>query len=194
MALDSVSDRYSMLNMGMPLLIILPEPDGSITEVDRVHLLRLYGGIDLDEPTAGVTTYNLDSDAFSRALTLTRSISSVSIGLVGAAHFILKGKGRICTFSVALSQGDHIDLTSFVLKAQIVEDGPWTAIVTAWGVAGAETSFVLHSRNVLETLVWNASGMAILAVEGLWGIRFKSGIGSAPTEAITETLEINVTR
>lgn len=69
MALDSVSDRYSMLNMGMPLLIILPEPDGSITEVDRVHLLRLYGGIDLDEPTAGITTYNLDSDAFSRTLT-----------------------------------------------------------------------------------------------------------------------------
>ncbi|KKM96464.1 hypothetical protein LCGC14_1177850 [marine sediment metagenome] len=194
MALDSVSDRYSALNMGMPLLIILPEPDGSVTEVDRVHLLRLYGGIDLDEPTAGVTTYNLDSDAFSRALTLTRSISSVSIGLVGAAHFILKGAGKICTFSVRLTQGDHIDLTSFVLEVQIVEDGPWIAIVTAWGVAGSENGFVLHSRNVLETLVWDALGMAILSVAGLWGIRFKSAPGSAPTEPITETLVINITR
>ena len=194
MALDSVSDRYSAINMGMPLLIILPEPDGSITEVDRVHLLGLYGGIDLDDPTTGVTSFNLDSDAFSRALTLTRSIADVSIGLVGGGQFILKRTGKVCTFSVALSNGTHIDLSSFVLEVQIAEDGPWSQAVTAWGVAGSENGLVLHSRNVLETLVWDASGMAILNVEGLWGIRFKSGLASAPTEAVTETLEIDVTR
>ncbi len=194
MAINSISERFTAANFGTVTLVFLPKPDSTFTAVDRLHLLGLYSGIPAAQPTENITEYVLATDAFSRGLTLTRTIESADIGFAGAATFTLEGKGKICTFSVRLDGGDAKDYTAFTLEAQINADGPWSEIVTAWGVAGSENGLVLHSRNVLETLAWDTSGMAILDVSGLYAIRFKAKIGSIPTEGISETLEIDVTR
>lgn len=43
MAVDTKAKRFQMLNFGAGDL--LPDPDGTISQADRQHLLDLYGGI-----------------------------------------------------------------------------------------------------------------------------------------------------
>lgn len=193
MAVDNASERFSIANLGSPVLIFLPKPDaGGLTKGDRAHFLGLYSGLDLAGPTAGITEYRLDAGDLSRPLSLTRSISDGDVGFAGSATFTLKGKARIFAFAVSLKDGTPKAYSSFALEVQIIKNGKWSSAVTAWGVAGAENGLVLHSRNVLETLAWDDSGMAKLEVSGIWAIRFPAQLASSPSLAVTETFEINV--
>lgn len=45
MAVDTANKRYSMIGLGAPVPSLLPVPDGSITGVDKLHLIYLYSGI-----------------------------------------------------------------------------------------------------------------------------------------------------
>ena len=50
MAVDTKTKRLSMINFGTVTTDTLPEPDGTIDESDRLHLLDLFSG-DADAPT-----------------------------------------------------------------------------------------------------------------------------------------------
>ena len=52
MAIDTRQKRFSMLNMSWVPCIALFEADGIVDADDRAHLLNLYSGISLDNPTA----------------------------------------------------------------------------------------------------------------------------------------------
>lgn len=53
MAIDTAAKRYSMINLAHHHAILII-PDGTIGDADRAHLLGLYSGIALGEPTVGV--------------------------------------------------------------------------------------------------------------------------------------------
>lgn len=52
MAVDTKAKRFSMLNFGSISTDLLPDPDGTIGQADRQHLLDLYGGILAAAPAA----------------------------------------------------------------------------------------------------------------------------------------------
>lgn len=52
MAVDTKTKRLSMINFGTVSTDTLPEPDASIDEGDRLHLLDLFSG-DADAPVVG---------------------------------------------------------------------------------------------------------------------------------------------
>lgn len=45
MAVDTIGKRRSVVNVGTPFRVALPEPDGTISAADRLHLGYLYSGI-----------------------------------------------------------------------------------------------------------------------------------------------------
>lgn len=45
MAVDTANKRYSVIGLGIPVPSLLPVPDGSITDEDKLHLIYLYSGI-----------------------------------------------------------------------------------------------------------------------------------------------------
>lgn len=44
MAIDNRDERHAVLNFGVPFPVILPDPDGTIAEIDRKILLNLLPG------------------------------------------------------------------------------------------------------------------------------------------------------
>lgn len=68
MAIDTAEKLYSMMNfVSGPGVCTVPmfEPDGSIDDDDRFHLLNLYSGIALDPPPVsggGMFKRILDND------------------------------------------------------------------------------------------------------------------------------------
>ena len=50
MAVDSKAKRFSMMALGRGAILI--DPDGTIAQADRQHLLWLYGGIAAISPAA----------------------------------------------------------------------------------------------------------------------------------------------
>lgn len=54
MAVDTKAKRFQMLNFGSVSTDLLPDPDGTIAQADRQHLLDLYGGILAAAPTAAI--------------------------------------------------------------------------------------------------------------------------------------------
>ncbi len=55
MAIDTREKRFAMLNFADGLYIHAQfEADGAVDADDRAHLLDLYGGITLDDPTPPV--------------------------------------------------------------------------------------------------------------------------------------------
>lgn len=46
MALDSRNRRASALGIGLAALVVLPAPDGTITQADRQHVAFCYAGIE----------------------------------------------------------------------------------------------------------------------------------------------------
>lgn len=54
MAVDTKEKRLSMINtIGVGIIHILPEPDDSIDQGDRQHLLDRYSGVLFEGPPAG---------------------------------------------------------------------------------------------------------------------------------------------
>jgi hypothetical protein len=51
MAIDTRQKRFSMLNFSWVPPVALFEADGSVDADDRAHLLNLYSGITLENPT-----------------------------------------------------------------------------------------------------------------------------------------------
>lgn len=45
MAVNTRDRRFSMLGLGLDALRVRPNPDGTISTTDRLHLLPLYRGI-----------------------------------------------------------------------------------------------------------------------------------------------------
>lgn len=50
---DTVSKRFSGMQLGEVPDTILPNPDGTLTQGDRQHLLSLYSGIAAANPGGG---------------------------------------------------------------------------------------------------------------------------------------------
>lgn len=48
MSVDSRDKRMSLIGFGLPILVVLPNPDGTIGTQDRAMLLWLYHGIALE--------------------------------------------------------------------------------------------------------------------------------------------------
>lgn len=49
MSVDTLNKRSSAMDMGGPIELAMPPPDGSISVGTRAHLLWLYSGIAEDE-------------------------------------------------------------------------------------------------------------------------------------------------
>ena len=47
--IDTQAKRMSVIGLNMPVPSLLPEPDGTISDADRQHLLWLYSGIAIAE-------------------------------------------------------------------------------------------------------------------------------------------------
>lgn len=90
MAIDSKSKRFSMLNFGSISTDLLPNPDGTIDQGDRQHLLDLYSGV-----LAGVALADVivalqiddgggfvDIDGTKRSINLSSGYGSVSFGVI----------------------------------------------------------------------------------------------------------------
>lgn len=52
MAIDSVSKRFSIVNLGGDLMV-LPKPDGTVGVKDRLNLISLYSGLGDTESGGG---------------------------------------------------------------------------------------------------------------------------------------------
>lgn len=53
MPIDSWSQRASAIQFGLPWVMALPEPDGTVDQNDRQHLGMSFTGISSSPPTAG---------------------------------------------------------------------------------------------------------------------------------------------
>ena len=78
MAVDSKAKRFSMMNFGEGDLL-LPDPDGTIGQIDRAHLLGLYGWLLSVSPV-----YPLRRSTLDTSLTVGRPAvdSSAAVGRV----------------------------------------------------------------------------------------------------------------
>lgn len=55
MAIDTAAKRASVMHIALPAWSVLPIPDASVGDGDKLHLLRLYAGIALGELVSVVT-------------------------------------------------------------------------------------------------------------------------------------------
>lgn len=193
MAINSVAERWSMMNLMSPWRAPV-FPDNLISAGDRLHFLLLYSGIPAAEPggASAATDYLIHSKAIAQFTTVTDTTTSAVLSIIGNTHFILAGSVDTLHFSIAIADGSSVDLSGFTFEAQIVKDGDWIELQSAWGDAADENAFAMHSPDNLEGLVHETSGMAILKVKGLWAGRFKSKMASVPGEAVRRTLEVAV--
>jgi len=51
--MDTVSKRFSIMNISCPWRVLLPKPDGTVDAGDRIHFLHYYSGIGAAAPTTG---------------------------------------------------------------------------------------------------------------------------------------------
>ena len=169
-------------------------PDNVISAGDRLHFLLLYSGIPAAEPggASAATEYLIHSKAIAQFTTITDTTNKIDLNIIGNTHFVLVGNVKILHFSIAITGGTSVDLAAFTLEAQIVKGGSWIELQNAWGDAADEDAFAMHSQDNLEGLVHEAKGVAMLNVEGLWAVRFKSKMASVPDEPVTRTLEVGV--
>lgn len=191
MAVDSIAERWSIMNMLAPWRgpVI---PDNLISAGDRLHFLLLYSGIPAAEPAGAskATTYLIHSKAIAQNTIITDTSSNADLNIVGNTHFILAGSVKQIVFSIRIAGGTSVDLSGFTVEVKLTKLGKWIGMQKTWGAATDEDNFVLYSPDDLEGLTHDTAGMAILNTIGLWSIRFKSKFASVPGEAITRTLEI----
>ncbi len=50
MAVDTKEKRFSMCNFGWSYDVLLPDPDGSLSALNRQHLLNCYSGVTFQGP------------------------------------------------------------------------------------------------------------------------------------------------
>lgn len=195
MAIDTKVKRWGMRSFASgPIPTFPPFPDGTIDAGDRLHLLGLYPGIDVGEPTAGITEHNVFSDNYSMGGTVSDTTTSTDLTVIGLTHFVLKRQCTRFSFNIKTSGGEPIDLSGFELEIQTIEDGDWVSIQSAWGTTDDESGFVIHTTDVLETLIHNTRGYAILGPLGIWALRFKSKLATVPSGAVTRDLEFAATK
>ena len=186
MAIDSVSERWSIMGMLAPWRgpVI---PDNLISIADRLHFLQLYTGILAEDLPSAITEYLIHSKAVAQWTTLTDTTSKVVLNVIDGTHFILAGSVKRINFSIGIADGSSVDLSGFTVEVQLVKDGRWIEMENSWGATSDEDNFLLHSEDDLENLAHDTHGMAMLDVTGIWAIRFKSKMASAPGEAVTRT-------
>lgn len=193
MAIDSVAKRWSMLQFAMGLPFQTPFiGDGVIGRGDRMHMLGMYAGILAAEDESNTTDYRLYTSTNNVPPSVTFSDTTIDTALtvIGPTHYLLGTIVERLTFSLKLTGGTVVAVSGFQAEVQIEQGGLWIPIQKTWGDAADESGFVLHTPDNLEALAHNVVGMAIVNPLGLHSIRFKAGLASAPTTAITRKLEI----
>ncbi len=87
MAIDTQAKRMSVIGLNMPVPSLLPEPDNSISNFDRQHLLWLYSGISIAEIIRKVIEFVVRLN--SRTLSIVLHSRTISVKLFNRAITVL---------------------------------------------------------------------------------------------------------
>ena len=84
MAIDTAAKRASALAFCLPIILVLPIPDGTVAQADRQHLLGCYGGILAGESEDG--TVEGAEGSTRLAMTVTVGARKARTVTTGACH------------------------------------------------------------------------------------------------------------
>lgn len=168
MALDTETERRSVLGMALTFLVVAPVPDGTIAAVDREHITGIYAGIAPGSAPTTLQTSNLH--IFSQSVVEPQHISDSGDNALVAGDVEVQG---IIYAAGASITGSDINVTTvsstYTITATddvVIGTGTFTITAPASATTG-KTYFIKNKDTGTITLASTAliDGEASITIE-----------------------------
>lgn len=128
------------------------------------------------------------------SVVITDATAAEALNIIGGAgepgEIILKGHADRLGINFGIAGGTVIPIDQFTIDVQMASGGDWFQKLAVWGAG--EDRFLIDSPTVLNTLAHGAAnnGIAILAVGGIWAVRFQAAMAAGVLSDVTRTLQV----